>query len=427
MDHGSQESRASGPTRRGVLTALGGTVVGSGCLRLTNSDEAQLDTETGSSTTEPPLTRNTVTVSSNPIRGRFPEYGYDPQNTGSVSEFTGPTGRVEPAWEGPNAGVSVPAVEGADIYYGTADGHLVAMREGRIRWQAFLGRDHQVGSSPVITDNVVVIGGTDGHIQAYSTHDGSEQWRSQQFYPDGADFPPMIPSHPTVTDGMIIMAGAGGQVRGINLETGALLFSFRGHGYGLHPAVDGELGVVGGGLDDPEHYEYGIKAFSTRDGQLQWRFGEKKRFNENAPTIVGDRVYVVSIAGILSCLDRTDGSVIWETSLDAEVKAQSPSVRNGTVYVGDFSGELYAVNTDDGGIRWTHSFQHPIRCPPVVTDEAVFVSDVSGDVRAIQPDDGRPRWSYQHGAGVAAGIAVVENAVVVPTIDHGTVVLRERE
>ena len=406
---------------------MGMTVSGAGCLRLTNTEGEQPDTETVPPTTEPPVTRNTVTVSSNPLSGRFPEYGYDPQNTGSISEFGGPTGRVEPVWEGPNAGVSVPAVDGADLYYGTADGHLVAMREGRIRWQTFLGRDHQVGSSPALADDVVVIGGTDGHIQAYSTDDGSEEWRSQRFYPDGADFPPMIPSHPTVTEGMVIMAGAGGQVRGINLETGALLFSFRGHGYGLHPAVDGEFGVVGGGLDDPEHYEFGIKAFSTRDGETEWRFGAKKRFNENAPAIVDDRVYVVSLDGILSCLDRTDGSVIWETSLDGEVKAQSPSVRNGRVFVGDFSGELYALNAAEGETQWTYSFQHPIRSPPVVTDEAVFVSDVSGDVRALRPDDGRPRWSYQHGAGVAAGIAVVDNAVVVPTIDHGTVVLRERD
>jgi len=406
---------------------MGMTVSGAGCLRLTNTEGEQPDTETVPPTTEPPVTRNTVTVSSNPLRGRFPEYGYDPQNTGSISEFGGPTGRVEPVWEGPNAGVSVPAVDGVDLYYGTADGHLVAMREGRIRWQTFLGRDHQVGSSPALADDVVVIGGTDGHIRAYSTDDGSERWRSQRFYPDGADFPPMIPSHPTVTDGMVIMAGAGGQVRGINLETGALLFSFRGHGYGLHPAVDGELGVVGGGLDDPEHYEFGIKAFSTRDGEIEWRFGEKKRFNENAPAIVDDRVYVVSLDGILSCLDRADGSVIWETLLDGEVKAQSPSVRNGRVYVGNFSGELYALNADGGETQWTHSFQHPIRSPPIVTDEAVFVSDVSGDVRALRPDDGRPRWSYQHGAGVAAGIAVVDNAVVVPTIDNGTVVLRKRD
>ncbi|WP_435333119.1 PQQ-binding-like beta-propeller repeat protein [Haloarchaeobius sp. TZWWS8] len=423
--------------RRGFLGTVAPLSL-AGCLRLTeeetgeqgggaaknvagavdDGDETKTDTASAEQTTQdlPPAQ----------LQGSFRQFGYDAQNTGYVPEVSGPTGRVEIVWRGPRTD-GPPVVDEGDVYVGGRDGTLYALRDGTVRWKADIGGDTNAESSPVVTDDLVVMPGIDGYVRGFSK-DGEQEWKSPRLFPEGAEHEPLIFSHPTVTENVFLTGGANGKITAINPNTGSVLWSQRAFGYANMPAVGNGLVFTAGGHPDHASEEVpGINALSLTDGGVEWTFGTGTMFNANSPTVVGDRLLVTSLEGTVYALDVADGSEVWRYEFGVEMEGVSPAVHDGTAFVGTKGEEFYALDAETGERRWSHSMTEQVKTSAVVTDERVYISDRSGEVRALDPSNGVPRWSLNVGHSTHTGFAVVEDGLVIGSEELGVAVVRQKQ
>lgn len=77
-----------------------------------------------------------------------------------------------------------------------------------------------------------------------------------------------------------------------------------------------------------------VWALSEKDGREIWavriapaqpqNWPQSKEGSSATPTVDGDRVYVMGLAGNVACLQAVDGRVIWQRSLVADFKGRSP-------------------------------------------------------------------------------------------------------
>ena len=110
-------------------------------------------------------------------------------------------------------------------------------------------------------------------------------------------------------------------------------------------------------------------AIDLRSGELIWKRELDTRMH-GSPAAEGNRLFVLSHAGILYTLDRKSGAILWKKDTGAEIFNASPSVRRGVVYVAlssrrlgedGFGSEptagllehtLKALRAQDGSLLW---------------------------------------------------------------------------
>ncbi len=125
------------------------------------------------------------------------------------------------------------------------------------------------------------------------------------------------------------------------------------------PPLAWKITALGGGDSTPSIANGRIYGMSTRgQDEFVWALSEKdgkeiwavkvapalrQNFNQSqegpsaTPTVDGDRLYVVGLAGNVACLQATDGKVVWQRSLVADFGGSSPmwSFRESPLVDGD--------------------------------------------------------------------------------------------
>jgi outer membrane protein assembly factor BamB len=157
-----------------------------------------------------------------------------------------------------------------------------------------------------------------------------------------------------------------------------------------------------------------VVCWDVRNGKERWRhsYDPAASFDYGGPratpTVVGDRLYTVSSAGVLMCLRTSDGKVVWERDLRQELGAvppkwgfaTSPLVEDGRVFVtpGGSGGRcLAAFAVDDGKLLWTAQddpagYSSPIAMTVAGVRQVVYFT--GRRVLAVTPDEGKLLWEH---------------------------------
>ena len=130
-----------------------------------------------------------------------------------------------------------------------------------------------------------------------------------------------------------------------------------------------------------------------------------------SPTIDGERIYVFSGSGRLSCLNRADGSVIWAVEVDRDYESEwhlwgiseSPLVDGDRVICspGGAKTSVVAFDKMTGKEVWRTEPVGGPRCyiSPVIYEYDKFrlILAATGQyLIAIVPETGKVAWSYQY-------------------------------
>jgi outer membrane protein assembly factor BamB len=126
------------------------------------------------------------------------------------------------------------------------------------------------------------------------------------------------------------------------------------------------------------------------------------------PTLDGDRVYTLSAAGLLLCLNADDGKVVWECDLVTELGATpprwgmacSPLVEGGLVFVvaGGSRGRcLAAFHKASGELAWagqgdTPGYSSPVAATVDGVRQVIFLT--GNRLVGVAPEDGKLLWDY---------------------------------
>ncbi|WIG58428.1 MAG: hypothetical protein OJF49_001174 [Ktedonobacterales bacterium] len=198
---------------------------------------------------------------------------------------------------------SMPWVAGNVLYVAASEGFtggtLYALKasDGSQIWTAQIASSFEDLQIAVATDRIFMVT-DDGSIIAYSTADGSKQWRSATAMAKGARGAP-------ASDGNAVYIGSpDGNLYALSAADGSLLWQHQTGGeIADTPAIAG--GAVYFGSKDQHMY-----ALNATDGSLKWRYAAGNEVNI-APTVAKGVAYI-GLLNNLNAFDANTGKLLWQ-------------------------------------------------------------------------------------------------------------------
>jgi outer membrane protein assembly factor BamB len=254
-------------------------------------------------------------------------------------------------------------------YPSHAMGHLALGGNLKEAWSASIGdggdRRDPLISQPIVADGMVFTIDTEGSVTAFGTKNGARKWRSS-----------------SVDKGTERTGGIGG---GIAYASGRLYVT---NGYSQ------------------------LTCFDAKTGKRIWRTPLPAP-SQSAPTVIDDRVYLITLDNRLMVYSSIDGAALWSYAGVVETTgllgSVSPAVDGSIAVLPQSSGEIFGLRVTDGQVLWqdnistishtgTLSSIADIRGLPVIDQGLVFASSYSGRMVALDKTSGQRVWQREIGS-----------------------------
>lgn len=334
---------------------------------------------------------------------------------------------------------SPPVIADGRIFVLDADERLVALRAngGARIWSKDLtprrGRDKvALGGGVAVADGKVYVTSGYGFIAAFDAATGAEAWRT----------PSETPFHaaPTVAGGRVFAVNNDSELMALDAGTGAVLWTHqaiaeparilaasspaaRGDTV-IAPFASGEiiallaangrrlwvdaltragrltsLSAINDIAGRPVLYEGTVYAAShsgilaaidQRTGTRLWARGMA---STQTPWVAGDALYIVTVDGELTAIERTTGQAFWVTQLrrfkdekdrKGRVAWTGPALVGGKLFLASSTGEAVVVNPGTGAVERTLRLGSPVYIPPVVANGDVYLLTDEGKLIALR-------------------------------------------
>ena len=324
-------------------------------------------------------------------------------------------------------GWSAPVVDNGTLYFGSKMGKLYALDiETRETVWSFPAEGALAGiySTPVIRDGSLFFGSYEiattsflifqnqdiqGRGYALEVTKGEEDWH---FPKDSSQDPEPFIGSPALGGGLVYFTSSDGDVYALEMETGALKWSFEGgKEIWAGPAwADGTLYV---GSADKNLY-----AFDAATGDQRWHFTAGGAIY-TTPYINGDLVYFGALDNKVYAVDTESGAEVWTYQTGNWVWA-GPVENGGLLYAASLDHSLYALDAASGALRWAFEAGDMIPASPVIADGVVFLAAREAGVYALEAETGGQLWHYpEEGVLTVLASPAVADGLVYVNADDG--------
>ncbi len=220
---------------------------------------------------------------------------------------------------------------------------------------------------------------------------------------------------PLVRDSVMILGTLHGELQAVNLADGKRM------GYKIlesaivgTPALNGNNVIVTmAGKNET------VISYDLREGRRAWFFPAGAI--ESSPLIVGNNVYVTTLAGVLYCVDKRNGEEVWNyDSVEDEKRVpirSSPSSDGKIVTFGSDAGVIFGVDASNGTLRWTVQTGAGIFATPVVVSGVVIVGNIHGTVYGVDASSGKILWKTETRSRVYGSASANQTTVFVGAAD----------
>jgi outer membrane protein assembly factor BamB len=216
---------------------------------------------------------------------------------------------------------------GDKILFGSDDHHLYcATLQGKLAWKC--ATKEKIRSAPAVAGDFALVGACDQFVHVVELATG----REVRAIPLGAH----VAASVAVRGDHLYVGNMSTRFAAIDWKKGTSLWDFepkRAEAFHSSPAVTEEVVVVG---SRDRH----LRALKRQTGQELWAFRTGGRV-EGSPAIVGPRVVVNSLDGILYVLDLARGTETARFELGA--MAGSPAVADQAIVVTTVAGEVICI------------------------------------------------------------------------------------
>lgn len=225
-------------------------------------------------------------------------------------------------------------------------------RQAKVIWKKELAYNHRHGpaGSPIVVGDLLILAcdGTDvQYVTALNKFTGDEVWKTTRDGKMAYSTPLLI----TVDSKPQIVSTGGEWGIGYEPKTGQEIWRFRypkGYSNVPRPVYGQGLVFLCSGYDKP--WLYAVRPDGTGDvteTHMAWKIERGAPLNPS-PLLLGDELYLVSDAGIASCLDAKTGEVHWQKRIGGNFSA-SLLYADGRIYMLDENGKTYvfAPSTED--------------------------------------------------------------------------------
>lgn len=303
-------------------------------------------------------------------------------NWGNVLAVAIEDGRRQWASSIPSDVHSTPLVTDELLIVPADDGIIRAFQldDGADAWERDLGAP--VRSSVVGWGDLVFIGSDDGLVHALEAASGHEQWSMQA----GGEVVKAV----AIEDGIGYVVAEGGRVTAFDAASGSVLWSVEfGPGEFSTPAVsEGMLYLTHGSVEGDEPYEaiaLDVRPDQASDAPIErWRWQAPTNDRLFVGAVTGDAIYIVSEDHNVYALDPVTGAGQLVLSTSGEI-GSLPTVVGDILYVASADNNVYAVDRKTDDLLWTAEV--PGRpTSPVASDGRLIVGTDLGWLLSFGPD-----------------------------------------
>lgn len=199
-------------------------------------------------------------------------------------------------------------------------------------------------AGPVIAGGKILIGSADGTLHAFGI-DGAPAWKFSALS--------RIQASAAVVDNTAYVTSYDGNLYALDLHTGWLRWQFATASWIVATPT------VHSGLVITACYAGLVYAVEPLSGSLIWRFSVGDDFVDQAPTISGQGLIIVTVKGSVVRVDLASGRRTWTAAVSGRPCAP-PLAAGDSVFVvsrrtGEQQGAISAFNATTGESRWTVS------------------------------------------------------------------------
>ena len=267
-----------------------------------------------------------------------------------------------------------PVLDGIDgrvyVYYGTYGTACLSTKDGKKIWENRTlphTTQNSAGSTPISYKDKLLIcmDGMDTQFQvALKKSDGSIAWKTARSMPVNkkedmkkAYGTPLVYQFEG-KDQMVAPAAEG--FYAYDPETGKELWRLKHPGFSNVPIAvfAGGMLVMDTGFGKPQLWAFkpvaggaggtgGGDKLDLPPENIVWRInGQAPCPTQPSPVVIGERLYMLSDSGALTCLNLKDGAVVWTEKLNGEYSA-SPTVIGGNIYIFNRTGKALVIEPGD--------------------------------------------------------------------------------
>ncbi|MDI6766255.1 MAG: PQQ-binding-like beta-propeller repeat protein [Bacteroidota bacterium] len=223
------------------------------------------------------------------------------------------------------------------------------------------------------------------------------------------------PYSPIVIDSFLFVSDLNGEINMLNAKTGEYIGSRKfGSAIVGSPIADGNYLYV-----PLTNSKASLVAYNLRNAAIEWQV--KGGNIESSPLIIGSKLLVTTLEGMLICSDKTNGQSIWvfDPSRDKKNKSihSSPASDSEIVVFGSGDGVLCGVAIENGSLIWQTKVRGSIVASPSIRNGKVFVGSFDSTYYSFDIKTGRQIWAQNLGGIVLASQAVNEHHVIVGTVE----------
>lgn len=121
--------------------------------------------------------------------------------------------------------------------------------------------------------------------------------------------------------------------------------------------------------------------------------GPGELFNQFAPAVDQDHVYVAGRDGEVLALDRETGEQVWQRELETPLVG-GVGVGGDTLIVTSLNGDVIALNAQSGQDLWKGRVASEVTAPAQFNRDIAVVQVINGRVVAFDRATGKRMWSY---------------------------------
>jgi outer membrane protein assembly factor BamB len=265
--------------------------------------------------------------------------------------------------------VASPSIVGEDLYVSTDGGSVYTFHLGNGRQDGQITVGSPVLTSPLVYNNLVVVGCRDGSLRAFDRVGGEQVWLLQT---GGA-----IEGDPALFEnGVVYVGSTDGTLRAVDLLSGKEKWQFEARGAIVTaPAVANSVVYVGA----RDRQFYAVDALS---GKQLWRFRAGNEIHSSA-AVTDELVIFGSYSNRVYAVSRETGREVWQFKTLGRVDS-SPVVAGDTVYFGSRDKHVYALDVASGGLRSKWNADSWVMADPLPVDGGLLVAKRDGGLVKFQ-------------------------------------------
>ena len=270
------------------------------------------------------------------------------------------------------------------LLLGTSKGEVLALSRanGELLWRVRVSSE--VMAVPVLSHNLVIVRCGDGVTQALSSEDGEEVWRYSSTLPA---LSLRGEARPVVADDLVLLGQSNGRIAALSIFDGvvqweATVVAPKGR-TDLERMVDVDAApLVVGDVVYVVAHQGRVMALSRLTGTMLW---SRDLGASVGLAIDEENLYLVDDAGQVWALERRTGSTLWKSEKLKYRDVTAPVVYHNSVVVADFEGYLHWLSKANGQIiaRYQQD-DEGVRVAPLVSNAVLYSRSKTGRVEALK-------------------------------------------